>query len=175
MPIEALPAQDQADVLRRIAGWLGPLGDSTAGVIPSVVPNGGGVTINVVVRNNFAPTTAWLTVTLPSGLDLGAEDLPTGFDIDAGRHTITWHGPLGAGQSQALALRAQANLALPGQETARPFLTRAPVFLLLHRDPPNTEGSSSERERGELASRAAIPKATASLTFCRENPQCSDR
>ena len=58
--------------------------------------------MTIVVRNNYSPTMAALTATLPSSFSPELATLPPELTYDGAAHSLRWSGPLAGGTATAL-------------------------------------------------------------------------
>ncbi len=112
LPLETLGPEHLAPTLRRIVGWLGPLGASRINVDRAIAADGDTLTFSLDIRTNSADRRERVRLVnpLPEGTQLVLGSL-IGGTLENGQ--IVWEGPLGPGETHGVRYRVTTPTGLP--------------------------------------------------------------
>jgi uncharacterized repeat protein (TIGR01451 family) len=120
-PVETLPVDKLAEVMRRAVGWLSPLADSDLLVDRSAASGGEKLLYTLSIRNGglvaLARVSLSNTVPLSATYIVGSLEGPA--DYDAVRRRFTWQGELDAGETIAIRYRLQLDNSILEPSTVR--------------------------------------------------------
>lgn len=113
-PFETLPEADRAEVMERVAGWLGWLGGSIFTADRGAASGGDALTYTIALRNDGPQAvTASLSNTLPLSLTMVPGSLTGPAAYDAPTRRVSWEGELASGAALTFTYQATVALGIP--------------------------------------------------------------
>jgi uncharacterized repeat protein (TIGR01451 family) len=120
-PLEALSAQDMAQVVGRAVDWLSPLGDSSLTVDRPAAASGEQLAYTLTLRNSGPALLSHISLsnTVPASTTYVAGSLEGPAEFDPATNRFTWSGALAPAQTIMVGYRLDLDPLLPDGATVR--------------------------------------------------------